>query len=277
MWAATYPTVLLHLRSTYGTAPSLPVLYGTYCASLAHSTGCAPDFARGASPHHAYACVSSSCCPISCFYLAPTHFLLSLFTIDQETNNYHRKTPLISTFLPVYNAEETEEVHQQPTKQDLKSEQNSVPSIVLPFEIRTHPIKGRGLFTTQDLPAYTLLHTAPCIVVSKNEYERHVKHTCFEHYLFHCRSTGNMYLALGYGSLFNHSTRPNINYRIHPENREISYSVGYRPIKRGEELLIYYGSNVWFEDGTEPSNNNKALYEESDDDDGDDFLNRLEL
>ena len=86
-----------------------------------------------------------------------------------------------------------------------------------------------------------------------------------------------MYLALGYGSLFNHSTRPNINYRIHPENREISYSVGYRPIKRGEELLIYYGSNVWFEDGTEPSNNNKTLYEENDDDDGDDFLNRLEL
>lgn len=35
-----------------------------------------------------------------------------------------------------------------------------------------------------------------------------------EHYLFHARSHGDMLLALGLGSLFNHNHRPNLDYRV---------------------------------------------------------------
>lgn len=34
-----------------------------------------------------------------------------------------------------------------------------------------------------------------------------------EHYLFHTR-TGDMLLALGLGSMFNHSRTPNLDYRV---------------------------------------------------------------
>ena len=45
-----------------------------------------------------------------------------------------------------------------------------------------------------------------------------------------------MLLALGVGSLFNHSQTPNLDYRIDHN------------IAPDEELTIFYGSSIWFED-----------------------------
>lgn len=42
----------------------------------------------------------------------------------------------------------------------------------------------------------------------------HYRHTVLEHYLFHSHSKGDMLLALGLGSLFNHSSNPNLDYRV---------------------------------------------------------------
>jgi hypothetical protein len=39
------------------------------------------------------------------------------------------------------------------------------------------------------------------------------RHTVLEHYLFHTRS-GDMLLALGIGSIFNHARKPNVDYRV---------------------------------------------------------------
>ena len=45
--------------------------------------------------------------------------------------------------------------------------------------------------------------------------------TTLEHYLFHCK--GDYLLALGVGSLFNHSARPCLDFRIHREQLVINY------------------------------------------------------
>jgi hypothetical protein len=74
------------------------------------------------------------------------------------------------------------------------------------FTIKDGP-KGRGLFATQnDIPFGTLLHVAPTISISALEYDQNMKFTILEHYLFKDKGSGcgNMLLALGYGSLFNH-------------------------------------------------------------------------
>jgi len=165
-------------------------------------------------------------------------------------------------------------------------------SVVLPFEIRNDPIKGRGLFATQTLAANSLLHVAPCIAIPTEEYDNYLTNTCLEHYLFNCRATGEKYLALGYGSLFNHHfTNPNVNYKVCHCNRQIFFYVGYKPILCGEELCISYGSSVWFEDMTNiPGRSGSSSSEQKDldvmttNDDNDDdsssdrsFLSRLEI
>jgi hypothetical protein len=45
-----------------------------------------------------------------------------------------------------------------------------------------------------------------------------------EHYLFHVRGTGDMLLALGLGSLFNHARVPNLDYRVDGAQQVSTYA-----------------------------------------------------
>jgi len=58
-----------------------------------------------------------------------------------------------------------------------------------------------------------------------------------------------MLMALGVGSLFNHSQQPNLNYTIDHDQLVIKYRAA-RAIAPQEELTITYGSSskLWFED-----------------------------
>lgn len=69
-----------------------------------------------------------------------------------------------------------------------------------------------------------------------------------EHYLYVGRD-GGMLLALGVGSLFNHSQQPNLNYTIDHDQLVIRFRAA-RAIAANEELTITYGSSskLWFED-----------------------------
>jgi tRNA-specific adenosine deaminase 3 len=49
------------------------------------------------------------------------------------------------------------------------------------------------------------------------------------------------------GSLFNHSRTPNVSYILDRETESIRYSTTRR-IRAGEELCIFYGHELWFQD-----------------------------
>ena len=55
-----------------------------------------------------------------------------------------------------------------------------------------------------------------------------------------------MALALGLGSLFNHSETPNVSYTLDPSTESIRYTTA-KLIKPGDEMCIFYGHNLWFE------------------------------
>jgi SET domain-containing protein len=136
--------------------------------------------------------------------------------------------------------------------------------------------KGRGLVSTRPIPPHTVVHVAPCVLVTSEEYERHLKHTILEHYLFNARRGGRgdgKLLALGYGSLFNHSSKhPNVDYRVDATNSTITYRSGPRAIPAGVELCISYGCNLWFEeddDAGDERDGEAAAFDDGHQDDGD--------
>jgi len=53
-------------------------------------------------------------------------------------------------------------------------------------------------------------------------------------------------LVLGYGSLYRHSAKPNLDYAYNPKGRQM-YFITNRPIKLSEELTINYGTDYWAE------------------------------
>lgn len=60
-------------------------------------------------------------------------------------------------------------------------------------------------------------------------------------------------LAWGYGSLYNHSEKPNALWRSNLENRTFEfYSV--KDINPDEEILVYYGGVSYWEDGRTNTN-----------------------
>ncbi|WP_027724055.1 SET domain-containing protein [Tuberibacillus calidus] len=110
---------------------------------------------------------------------------------------------------------------------------------------------GRGVFARRDIKKGELIHVAPVIVIKAEEFPL-IDKTVLSNYVFHWSQTnGDCALALGYGSLFNHSYTPNAIVKIDTEKKTINF-IAYRDIKEGEEIFINYNgdpndqSPLWF-------------------------------
>ncbi|KAJ6508910.1 hypothetical protein C8R45DRAFT_1208497 [Mycena sanguinolenta] len=104
--------------------------------------------------------------------------------------------------------------------------------------------KGRGVFAAHAIAKQTTVESSPVLVFGQEEYEQYGRFTIVDHYTFNWKN-GSQALALGLGSLFNHSNFPNLSFIIDSSNHLIHYTTT-RHIEPDEELCIYYGSKLWF-------------------------------
>ncbi|KAJ7644063.1 cytidine deaminase-like protein [Roridomyces roridus] len=111
--------------------------------------------------------------------------------------------------------------------------------------VKNSPGKGRGVFAATSIPRHSIVEISPVLLFTKEEYEQHGKYTILDSYTFKWKN-GSMALALGLGSLFNHSDSPNVSYTIDACTDSIRY-IAARNIEPDEELCIYYGHNLWFD------------------------------
>lgn len=101
------------------------------------------------------------------------------------------------------------------------------------------------------------------LLFSKEEYQNHGKYTILDQYTFKWPD-GRMALALGLGSLFNHSEQPNVTYSLDVATDSIRYTA-VRDVQEGEELCIFYGHKLWFDPvGSEYSSLREPEFADSD-------------
>ncbi|KAI0826727.1 hypothetical protein BC628DRAFT_1435627 [Trametes gibbosa] len=131
------------------------------------------------------------------------------------------------------------------------------------LRIEYAPGKGRGVYASRHIPMQSLIEISPVLLFSRGEYEEHGRHTLLDHYTFIWRD-GRMALALGLGSLFNHSQYPNVSYTIDTATESIRYTTT-RNIKPDEELCIFYGHKLWFEPVDAASRNDVDTIDDKDD------------
>ncbi|MCK6256420.1 SET domain-containing protein [Fictibacillus sp. KIGAM418] len=115
------------------------------------------------------------------------------------------------------------------------------------FEIRPSRF-GRGIFATRSIKKGELIHRAPVIASPKEECKYMIK-TVLADYVF---NWGDGYaIALGYGSLFNHSYSPNARYKLKKSELMIDF-YAYKDINADEEILVNYNGDpeddreLWF-------------------------------
>jgi SET domain-containing protein len=120
---------------------------------------------------------------------------------------------------------------------------------------REIPGKGRGVVALRDCPAGTELERSPVIVVPHADLlERSSGRTVLDQYLLHWSDEPGREHAMGLGflMLYNHSKRPNIEFRSGPEPETMSV-IALRDIAAGEELVYDYDIELWFTPAGEPA------------------------
>jgi uncharacterized protein len=118
------------------------------------------------------------------------------------------------------------------------------------IEVKRIKGKGRGVFARRTIRKGELSEKVPMLVLPAEEYHDSLGGTSLANYCFNWQE-GTVALALGYGSLYNHSYRPNARYDdVWPQTKEFT---ALRDIEPGEEITVNYKgkprsrSEVWFD------------------------------
>jgi SET domain-containing protein len=112
--------------------------------------------------------------------------------------------------------------------------------------------RGRGVFTTEAIPAGTTIEIAPVIVLNPSERVV-VDSTLLHDYIFEWGiDEKQAAVALGYASIYNHRADANCKYDMDFEHKTIQIQTK-REVAVDEELCINYNGDgvtdkpVWFE------------------------------
>jgi SET domain-containing protein len=118
------------------------------------------------------------------------------------------------------------------------------------IEVKQIKGKGRGVCARRLIRSGEVIERVPVLVlpvgeISKGDVPLRLTGYCFEW------GRGTVAVALGYGSLYNHSFRPNARYDdVGPQTKEFT---AMRDIAPGEEITVNYNGEptsraaVWFE------------------------------
>ncbi len=112
-------------------------------------------------------------------------------------------------------------------------------------------IHGLGVFTGAPIPKDTLLEVCPVIVLSTEDKKLIHQTHLHDYYFLWGEHNAQCAIALGWGSLFNHSDTPNAIVELNQIEKTLDiYSL--RDIEAGEEIFIDYNGGedqeniVWF-------------------------------
>lgn len=138
--------------------------------------------------------------------------------------------------------------HPKARRKDKLPKRLARPCIAEYVEWNYVPKIGRGVIARVDALKGTVLERSPVVVAPVADFEaKHGKMTVLDHYLLTWEEKGEdveYAVGLGYLMLYNHSARPNAEFRYNYPAREIEM-VAIKNIRAGEEITHDYGG-TWF-------------------------------
>ncbi|QDU62233.1 SET domain protein [Planctomycetes bacterium Pan216] len=105
------------------------------------------------------------------------------------------------------------------------------------IEVRKIPGKGRGVVARRTIPKGVIFERCPVLVLPNDEIFPENGESKLSYYVFEW-GKDTVALALGYGSLYNHSYSPNARYDDAGVQTKIFSAL--REIQAGEEITINY-------------------------------------
>ena len=114
------------------------------------------------------------------------------------------------------------------------------------------PKHGKGVFTSEDIPKDSLLEICPIILIPPEDMPLIEKTVIYNYFFTWGEDDKSGAIALGFGSIYNHSTTPNAYYLVdYDEGTVLVYA--NKDILAGDEICFNYNgdaddsSDVWFD------------------------------
>lgn len=114
-------------------------------------------------------------------------------------------------------------------------------------------LHGRGVFTGVPIAAESLIEICPVLVLPAKDMEAIKSTALYDYYFDWGENNDQPALALGHGSIYNHSYEPNARYLADFEQQTLSF-YALRDIEAGEEIRVNYlglpgeKGKLWFVD-----------------------------
>ena len=103
--------------------------------------------------------------------------------------------------------------------------------------------KGRGVFATALIRKGEIIEVAPVLVVPIKE-EKYLDKTVLSEYYFEYIEGKSDCIVLGYGSIYNHSAKPNAEWDFDYKKQNIIFKATNNIIA-GEEICTDYNPDEW--------------------------------
>ena len=114
---------------------------------------------------------------------------------------------------------------------------------------------GRGVFARRDIKKGEIIETSPIIEISKYDTSNLKDSFLVTYFFYFGKNKQRLATALGFGSIYNHSQKPNITYKIKPRDKLIEFTA-LDDINKDDELTFNYQNRknlkhnkrpLWFE------------------------------
>ena len=99
--------------------------------------------------------------------------------------------------------------------------------------------RGRGVFTSEEVEVDCVIELCPLIIIPKNEVKLIHQTILHDYYFLTPDDSGNACFPLGYGLIYNHSSKPNAEVFINLETKFFELHC-IQQINAGDEIFINY-------------------------------------
>lgn len=112
---------------------------------------------------------------------------------------------------------------------------------------------GRGVYANVNIKENETIEKCPVIQVSEHDMANLKESILVTYFFYFGKYNKRLLVALGFGSIYNHSPKPNAKYEIDPAKNIMEF-VALNDIKKDEEITIHYNAlnpnnktPLWFE------------------------------
>ena len=98
---------------------------------------------------------------------------------------------------------------------------------------------GRGVFAKRDIKKDEIIESCPIIEVPKHDVSNLRESILVTYFFYFGKNRKRLAIALGFGSIYNHTYKPNASFKI-KQTKEIIDFIALNDIKKDDEITFNY-------------------------------------